>query len=187
MFLDLEMSMHPYKVDKSFVQEIIQVGYVLYDEHDHIVERYNQIIRPSIHKTLTKRTLRFLHITQEEVDSGIEFSTFYHHFKDVIATYDPAVIVWGRNDFLALKDAYRINHLPNIDHHTRYINLLKLHKNYYHLKNDLGLFNALNLYDPHENEQSHNAYEDALVTARIFQGFRDVINNRKTVNLENYK
>lgn len=187
MFLDLEMSMHPYKIDKLFKQEIIQVGYVLYDEQDNIVERYNQIIQPSIHKTLTKRTLRFLEITQDQVDEGIEFSTFYHHFKDVISTYEPAVIVWGRNDFLALKDAYKINRLPNIDHKTRYINLLKLHKNFYHLKNDLGLFNALNLYYPHDNEQSHNAYEDALATAKIFQGFRDVVNNIRTIDLQKYK
>lgn len=187
MFLDLEMSMHPYKVDKTFKQEIIQVGYLLLNDEDDVVEKYNEIIQPTIHKKLTKRTKRFLEITQEEVNQGLPFKTFYDHFKHVIEKYDPAVIVWGRNDFLALKDAYKINKLPNIDPKTRYINLLKLHKNYYHLKNDLGLFNALNVYYPHEKEQSHNAYEDAIVTFKIFKGFRDVVNHKRRVDLKKYK
>lgn len=187
MFLDLEMSMHPYKVDKSFKQEIIQVGYLLLDAQDNVIEKYNQVIQPTVHKTLSKRTLRFLDISQEEVDNGVPFHTFFHHFKEVLDTYDPAVIVWGRNDFLALRDAYKINRLKNLDPKTRYINLLKLHKNYYHLKNDLGLFNALNLYYPHEKEQSHNAYEDAIVTYKIFNGFRDVVNHKRHVDISKYK
>jgi len=187
MFLDLEMSMHPYKVDKTFKQEVIQVGYILMDTNDNVIETYDKIIQPTKHKTLSKRTLRFLEITQEDVDNGITFEAFYQHFKDVLDNYDPAVIVWGRNDFLALKDAYKINKLPNLDPRTRYINLLKLHKNFFHLKNDLGLFNALNLYESTEKTQAHNAYEDAMVTYRIFKGFRDVVNHRRSVDLSNYQ
>ena len=52
MFLDLEMSMHPYKVDKSFIQEVIQVGYVIVDEEDNIVEKYNQTIQVLLHKKI---------------------------------------------------------------------------------------------------------------------------------------
>jgi sporulation inhibitor KapD len=187
MFLDLEMSMHPYRVDKSFIQEVIQVGYILVDEEDKIVERYNQTIQPTIYRKLSKRTVKFLGITQDDVDKGIPFADFYHHFKQVIYKYNPAIIVWGRNDFLALKQAYKINHVPTLVHTTRYINLLKLHKNYFHLKNDLGLFNALGLYKEFDKPQSHNAYEDALVTMQIFYGFRNVVNNKLNVDISNYK
>jgi len=187
MLLDLEMSMHPYTVDRSFTQEIIQVGYLLLDKQDNVVEKYNEVIQPTIHKKLTKRTLKFLEITQEDVDNGMNFTTFYSHFKEVLDTYDPAIIVWGRNDFLALKDAYKINKVPSLHLKARYINLLKLHKNYYNLKNDLGLFNALNVYYPTEMDQAHNAYEDAVATFKIFKGFRDVLNNRRKVDVSNYK
>ncbi|QMS84356.1 exonuclease domain-containing protein [Candidatus Xianfuyuplasma coldseepsis] len=187
MFLDLEMSMHPYKVDKSFKQEIIQVGYILVDKNDTIIETYDQVIQPTIHKRLTKRTTRFLDLSQEDVDNGLSFHDFYEHFHNVLNMYNPAIIVWGRNDFLALRDAYRFNKLPNLDRKTRYINLLKLHKNYYNLKNDLGLFNALNLYYPTEKDQAHNAYEDALATFKIFKGFRDVVNHKRRVDTKKYK
>lgn len=187
MFLDLEMSMHPYKVDKNFKQEIIQVGIHLVDKDNHIVYKYNQNIQPTIHKKLTKRTIKFLDITQEEIDAGITFKEFYIEFKRLVEKYDPAIIVWGRNDFLALREAYKINGLPSLHKKTRYINLLKLHKNYFNLKNDLGLFNALKLYQEAPEKQAHNAYEDAYVTSLIFDGFKKCVNHQISVDISNYK
>ena len=187
MFLDLEMSMHPYKVDKSFTQEIIQVGYQLIDENGLVIESYNEIVRPTIHKKLTRRTLKFLKITQESVDNGIPFKEFYSHFKKIVKNYNPAIIVWGRNDFLALRHAYKINNLKTLCTRTRYINLLKLHKNYLNLKNDLGLFNALKLYENIDDIQSHNALEDAIVTSQIFYGFKKVVNGELLVDTSSFK
>ncbi len=187
MFLDLEMSMHPFKKDPHFKQEIIQVGIHMVDENNKFVYKYNQVIQPTIHKKLTKRTLKFLTITQEDVNHGIPFSEFYETFKKLIEEYDPAIIVWGRNDFLAFREAYKINKLPSLRNKTRYINLLKLHRNFYNLKNDLGLFNALKLYEDAPDPQTHNAYEDAYVTYMIFKGFKKVVNGKLSVDLSEYK
>lgn len=187
MFLDLEMSMHPYKQDKTFKQEIIQVGFYLVNKNDDIIEEYSQIIKPTIHTILTKRTLKFLEITQEEVDNGINYKDFYDHFSQLVEKYAPAIIVWGRNDFLALRESYKLNKLPSLKKRTRYINLLKIHKNYFNLKNDLGLFNALNLYISGNGKQNHNALEDAMATYQIFKGFHSVLNNERIINLRDYK
>ncbi len=187
MFLDLEMSMHPYKPDKKFTQEIIQVGIYLVDKDDKLIEEYCKIIKPNLHPKLTKRTLKFLEISQNEADNGIYFNEFYIYFKQLVEKYAPAIIVWGRNDFLALRDSYKINGLPSLRKRTRYINLLKLHKNYFNLKNDLGLFNALNLYTNDNDKQLHDALEDAKATSEIFYGFRRVLNSELLVNLDRYK
>jgi len=187
MFLDLEMSMHPYSVDKSFKQEIIQVGYVLVDSNNNLMEEYIEMIKPTIHPKITRRTIKFLKITQEEVDKGIDYIEFYNHFKEVIEKYNPAIIVWGRNDFLALRESYKYNKVPSLKKKTRYINLLKLHKNYFNLKNDLGLFNALNLYTVREDKQAHNALDDAQVTREIFNGFKKAINYNFHPDLTKYQ
>ena len=187
MFLDLEMSMHPYRQDKNFTQEIIQVGIYMVDAKDHIIEEYSEIIQPVRHPKLTKRTLKFLEITQEDVDNGIKYEEFYTHFKHLVEEYNPAIIVWGRNDFLALRESYKINRLPSLRKRTRYINLLKLHKNYFNLKNDLGLFNALKLYTNITEKQAHNAFEDAKATYDIFKGFERVLNSKIVVDLTEYK
>jgi sporulation inhibitor KapD len=187
MFLDLEMSMHPYNVDKNFTQEIIQVGYYLVDKNNSIIEEYNELIKPKLHPKLTKRTLKFLEITQDEINKGIDYVDFYNHFKSVIETYNPAIIVWGRNDFLALRDSYRVNNVTTLKNKTRYINLLKLHKNFFNLRNDLGLFNAYKSYSNIENPQAHNALEDAKVTFEIFEGFKKVVNNEIKIDLSNFR
>lgn len=187
MFLDLEMSMHPYKPDKDFTQEIIQVGYYLVNSNDEILEKYSKIIKPTVHKKLTKRTLKFLEISQDDVDNGINYEEFYTHFKQTVMEYAPAIIVWGRNDFLALRESYKINKLPSLKKKTRFINLLKMHKNYFNLKNDLGLFNALKLYSEPNGTQMHDALEDAKATCEIFNGFRRVLNREISVNLSEYK
>lgn len=187
MFLDLEMSMHPYKVDKTFKQEIIQVGIHMVDENNNVIYKYNEFVKPTIHHKITRRTIKFLKVTQEEVDAGLPYKEFYQEFERLIREYNPAIIVWGRNDFLALRESYKINNLPNLNKLTRYINLLKLHKNYFNLKNDLGLFNALSLYQERPDEQAHNAYEDALVTSSIFNGFKKVVNGKLIVDVSNYK
>ncbi len=187
MFLDLEMSMHPYNVDKNYKQEIIQVGIYLVDGNDEVLETYSEVIKPTIHPTLTKRTLKFLEISQEQVDNGITYQEFYKYFANIVKKYKPAIIVWGKNDILALKDSYKINKFPTLINQTRYINLLKLHKNYFNLKNDLGLFNALKLYTSNETVQVHNALEDAKATAEIFNGFKNVLNYHIPIDLSSYK
>ncbi|MFH5881176.1 exonuclease domain-containing protein [Liberiplasma polymorphum] len=187
MFLDLEMAMHPYKVDKDFIQEIIQVGYVLTNENDEVIEKYMCFVKPTLHPTLTKRTLKFLDLKQEDVDQGVSFNVFYNHFKKIIKHHQPAIIVWGKNDHLALKDAYEINKVESLHKHTRFVNLLQLHKNVYSLKNDLGLANAYKLYGYTIDSQRHDALEDAMMTRKIFNGFKAVLNGTESVEIKPLK
>ena len=70
MFLDLEMSMHPYNVDKTFTQEIIQVGYYLMDPDNNIIEEYNELIRNYI-LNLQKEHLNFLKLHKMKLIRGL--------------------------------------------------------------------------------------------------------------------
>ncbi len=182
LFLDLEMSMHPYHVQKDFIQEVIQAGYVLVDKNDNVVETYKRFIQPTKHRTLTKRTLKFLKINQEDVDQGVPYKTFYETFKNILKTYSPAIIVWGKNDHLALQETSDVNDLPGFDQASRFINLLKLHKNVFRLKNDLGLITAYQLYGYEADKQTHDALEDALMTMHIFQGFKAYLNSKLEID-----
>ncbi len=177
LFLDFEMSMHPYYKQKNFVQEIIQVGYILQDKEGKVLKTFSACIKPTRHETLSKRTLKFLDLTQDDVDQGMSYETFYNHLKNLINTYKPAIIVWGRNDMLALRDSYKINHKRTLAKKTRFVNLLKLHKNYFNLKNDVGLLSAFERYGHQlKQRQKHDALEDAYMTKKVFEGFKHLIN-----------
>ncbi len=177
LFLDFEMSMHPYHKNPSFIQEIIQAGYVLEDKDGNLIEEYSVYIKPTKHKKLSKRTTKFLDLTQEDVDKGVNYKIFYNHFKSILETYNPAIIVWGKNDAISLKDSYKLNLVPSLAKKTRFVNLLKLHKNVFNYKNDLGLKNAYEMYGyKTSSPQRHDALDDAYMTKKVFEGFKNTLN-----------
>ncbi len=184
LFLDLEMSMPPYHDYEHFVSEIIQCGVVLVNEANEVVLKASNFVLPTLFPELSSRTKKFLHITQEDISQGITYETFYRWLDDLFKKYQPMVVVWGQNDLIEIKKSCQLHHLPDITRHVQFIDLLKLHKHYYRLKNDLGLFNAYNAYATEDLDvQVHDALEDASVTHFIFDQFRSVCNNERRIEI----
>ena len=181
LFIDFEMSMHPYYYSPSFISEIIQVGWVLTGPNDEVVESYKTYVKPEKFPTLTERTLKFLKVTQEDINQGISFKEFFNIFKKVIDTYDPAIFTWGSNDESMFKDAMK-RHKQTLNKDLRFIDLLKMHKHVYMYKNDLGLQKAYEMYgNRSEKPQKHDALDDATMTWYIFEGFKAYLNQEKPV------
>jgi sporulation inhibitor KapD len=185
LFIDFEMSMPPYKDYQTFESEIIQVGYVLVDNLGNIIEKYSNYIKPVKFPVISPRTIKFLHITQEEIETGIEYKDFYNKLKDIEFKYEPVVYIWGKNDQLELNKMNKRHNLYNFTKNMQFVDLLNLHKTYFSLKNDIGLFNAYNIYSEIDlSDQKHDALEDAVVTHKIFEYFKDVCNNNKIIDFE---
>ena len=172
MFLDLEMTMQSFDSPKDFKSEIIQAGYLITDKYGNDLERKNYYIKPTLFPKLNKRTIKFLSIDDEVINNeGISFNKFYDEFKDVLIKYNnPSIIVWGKNDILALKSCYEINDLAPLT--PNFLNLLQVHKNYFNLKNDLGLFDAYKKYTGEDLDQEHDALVDAFMTKNVFFEFK---------------
>lgn len=176
LFLDLEMTMQDFRMPKNFVSEIIQAGIILVDENDEIIKKVNYRIKPSKFP-ISKRTRKFLNIFDEDEDTWFKYKDFYNIFKDIIKKYKPNIFVWGKNDLVTLKNSYIINKKSSLEFKTNFINLLQVIKNYYNIKNDLGLLKAFNMFTDEELiDQAHDALEDALITYKIFLGFKRAIN-----------
>ena len=185
LFIDFEMSMPPYHNYENFISEIIQVGLVLTDELGNIIKQYNSFIKPKLFPKLSKRTLRFLDLNQKNVDKGIPYINLYNLLSDINNNYDPIIYVWGKNDKFELIKLNKIYQLNNFIEDMQFVDLLSLHKTYFRLKNDLGLFNAYNSYKTNHilNNQKHDALEDALITKEVFYNFKDVCNHKLKVNI----
>ena len=187
MFLDLEMTMPSYKFKgKGFVTEVIQAGFIIYDKEGEEVFRYNKYVEPIITKTLTKRAEDFLGITEEEFKKVcIPYEVFYKEFKEVLIKYNPAIVVYGRNDMLVLNESYKIHNLESLGELTRFVNLCQLIKTHYELKNDPGLFKLYQTYYENDDIQVHDAMDDSYVTAKVFEAFReDIIYKTKTNDIK---
>lgn len=176
LFLDLEMTMQDYTCPNNFVPEIIQAGIVLTDNYDKIIKKVNYHIKPTKFK-ITKRTKKFLSLDNIDEIKWVSYDIFYETFNDIINKYQPNIYFWGRNDLLVLKSSFEINKKEHLESNTKFINLLQLIKNYYNLKNDLGLVKAYNLFtNDNFDNQIHDALEDASLTYKIFEGFKYSIN-----------
>ena len=189
LFLDLEMSMPPYRFYQNFESEIIQYGLVITNPQGQIIEEKKSFVRPTKTAEISDRTKKFLKVSQEEIDQGISAKEFIEMLSSYFRKNRPMVFVWGQNDLIELRKACRINHQNDITMGVQIVDLLKLHKTYFGLKNDLGLQNAYNLYstEPTLEKQAHDALEDALMTQFVFESFRQVTLGKRIVDTTLYK
>ena len=100
----------------------------------------------------------------------------------MITKYNPAIIVYGKNDSIVLNDSYDINSMPSLKNKTRFINILQLIKNFYELRNDPGLFKLYGIYYGIENSQVHDAFDDCVTTYKVFEAFKNDLINKENLN-----
>ena len=179
LFLDLEMTMPSYNFKgKEYNSEIIQVGYELYSPEGELVESYSNYILPTVNKEVSNRTLKFLNITKDVLDnSAVSYNDFYQVFSKMFKKYNPAIVIYGKNDKLILDKSFEINNVDKLQ--IRYINLLNIIKTFYNLKNDPGLFRLYEVYSKDTEVQVHDALDDCHTTRLVFEEFKnDILKSR---------
>ena len=173
-FIDFEMNMQDYVAINGFEPEIIEAGLVVTNGAGAIYDIKHWYIKPTKFKTITRRTMKFLHYTKAELNQAIDFKVFYNELKALVEKYNPYVVVWGKSDITQLKKTCEINKCPELKLH--FVNLLQLHTNYDNLKDSPGLFSMWETYNGTKlPEQTHNSLEDATVTKEVFFNFKDKI------------
>ncbi len=177
LFIDLEFTMPAYYQTMPHVQEIIQYGIVVEDKKGNIVFEDSSLVRPKKPYNLNGRTLKFLSRKRGDFEIACSYREFYDVLKTCIKKYNPKVYAWGRSDILAIEQSFSINKMPPIDIKSRHINLMHVIKNYYNLKDEMGLFQTYEeMAEMDLAPQQHDALEDAMVTREIFRMFKDKIN-----------
>lgn len=174
MFLDLEMTMPPFNFKgKGFKTEMIQAGYEIYNKNMDLVLKYSNYVKPKINKEISSRTEKFLGITIDEFNkTSIPYNDFYKEFNKSLDKYNPAIVVYGKNDQIVLNESYDINKKPSLSNKTRYVNLCQIIKTFYGLKNDPGLFKLFSIYYDNQDTQEHDALVDSEVLRKVFLAFR---------------
>ncbi len=175
LFLDLEMTMPPYKRVEKFNPEIIQVGYFLTDRNLNILKNDGYYLLPTGQKIISKRTFRFLKITPDALKDAKDYNYFYSELKSFKKNYKPKIITWGKNDYLAIKKSFSINQKAHITTKNDYIDLLQIVKIYFNLVDDIGLFTAYKQLFNRTYEQDHDAYSDAYIMMKVFMALKSYL------------
>lgn len=184
MFLDMEFTMPPYNYDSGqpFASEVIQYGYYLEDESGAVIDSNSALLKPVNKIGLNDRTFSFLSLKRSDFKKAKSFKSFYDDLKEVIETYNPTIYVWGKNDIFVLEKSYELHKLEPLTHRDSFVNLMQIIKNYFNIRNDIGLFNALSMFHNKKEiaEQEHDALNDAMVTLMVFHAFKDYINKHRS-------
>lgn len=178
MFIDLEFTMPSYYQTMPHVQEILQYGIIIENKDGEIIFEENSLVKPSRPYLLNSRTLNFLSRKRSDFDKACDYKDFYNLLKRCMKEYKPKVFAWGRSDILTIEQSFQINKVKPLDIRKHHINLMQVMKNYYNLKDEMGLFQTYeelsnNIMQP----QQHDAFEDAYLTREVFRMFKETINN----------
>lgn len=183
MFMDLELTMPKFGETNPFKPEILQIGCVIIDENDEIVNYYTNYVKTD--KPLSDRTYRFLSLGKEATRDAIPYDQFYEEYKELLDIYDPIVYVWGGNDVSSLEDSYKQHKKKPLK--ANYQDLLKIHHKFFNLKTDISLFKALKIYRGIDVQQVHHALTDAQATKEVYDGFKKHINGIEYFDVKAYQ
>jgi len=173
--LDLEMEiLNKYdlnKTNRANFSQIIQIGYSLFSKTGNVIIEKGYYLLTKENQ-LNYKTQKFLNIDLSFYKkNAYTFTHFYDELSTIINIYSPKLVVWGNYDIITINKSFDLYELNPLISATSFIDLLKIHKNFYSLKNDLGLFNAYEAYYNKVSIQEHNALTDAVITKEVLLAF----------------
>lgn len=177
LFLDLEMTI-PFPGQKRFIPEIVQYGLYLTDLEGNVILEDGNYLQTIRQTPVSRRTFKFLSLKEEVYNENVKsYYIFYNLLKEILLKYNPKIIVWGKNDIITMNHSYNLHKVLPLTTRNDFVDLLKLHKDYFNLKNDLGLFKAYEVYYEKSFPQTHDAKDDAKVTKQVFDAFLEYSTN----------
>ncbi|PGM56565.1 3'-5' exonuclease KapD [Bacillus sp. AFS053548] len=168
LFIDFEFTMPDGKSKGiKFFPEIIEVGFVSVI-NDEINQTYSSFVKPLQFPTLSSRCKRFLNISQENVDHGIQLNELGEILNEATKNYRTTVITWGNMDMRVLKHNCEAANL-SFPIHGEVRDLCLEYKTFFGNQNQTGLWNAMKEYGKDGTGNHHKALDDALTTYHIYK------------------
>lgn len=173
-FIDFEMSMPPYNYKGNHFHEIIQYGITL--KTNKRTTYYSGFLKKKNNIDLSDRTVEFLKINKDVYSrESINFKKLLKIMIKINKKPNLRWVVWGRSDIRVFQSALKL-HKIKMKKKFIFLDLLKAHKIFFNLYNDLGLFKAYEFYSSQKLDQKHNALEDSKITSIVMEKFQNYFN-----------
>lgn len=155
------------------LNEIIEIGIILCDADFNILYKWSSFVRPKINKTLSGFCKKLTHITQEEIDTALEFvdvlQLFQREFETKYGIDTKALIwcSWGDWDLKCMINNCKRNSvdIPFGDYEN--LRTIYINKRNDGVNNKCGLRDVLIRENIDDITQHHRALYDAEGAARI--------------------
>ena len=173
VIMDLEWNNSYNKIKKCFVNEILEIGAVLVDEHLDVIDTFSVIIKSQLIKKLSGRVKNLTHISNEDMRMGMSFHRAFSEFEEWLGDRDCIFLSWGNSDIRVLVDNFDMFcGTKNVPFLTQYVDLQKYCQGY--IVNvgtqQIGLVNAaMEMGIDVSNCKFHRALEDSLLGLRCLK------------------
>lgn len=176
--LDLEFNQaFPFKAGKKAEPnpecpfEIIQIGAVKLNDALEQVDTFNAMIRPQIYPRLHPFVEKITKIRPEQLAGQPSFSEVYPAFLKFIGNEEAVLCTWGGDD---VKSLFRNIYFHDLDAEAltdQFLNIQPFASAYlnHEAGKAIGLKNAVMELGIPEDSSYHDALNDAVYTAKIFQ------------------
>lgn len=167
--------------------EIFQIGAIKLDENFNIVDKLNLLIKPNLYKIMHPHVKKLTHFSEKDLKDKPSFIDVFDKFKNFIDfNKDPIFCVWGTGDLRALYRNLAYYNMLNSDLILKYLDVQTITSNFlgYPKGTTIGLKNATEHFNLSTDISFHNALNDALYTAYIFE---KVYNDNLQIKIFNSK
>lgn len=152
--------------------EIIQIGAVKLDEQFHILDKFNIFIKPVIYPRIHPYVEKITHLNKEQLEKqGTSFQNAYTSFIHFIGKEENILCTWGGDDIKLLFKNILYYQLDASKICNCFINVQKFASMYLCQESGraIGLKNAVVELDLKIERPFHNALNDAIYTAKVFE------------------
>ncbi len=171
--LDLEWNQCPYGKEygkKALPFEIIEIGAVKLDEDRNMVDEFHRVIKPKEYKKIHYKTQKVIHLTQEQLKSGVGFPQAMEEFFAWCSPQD-TFCTWGISDLTELQrnmDYFKVkNVFPKPLYYYDIQELMAVDLDERDKRRTLE--SAVEYYRIKKEREFHGAAGDAFYTAKILQ------------------
>ncbi|VYT94536.1 exonuclease [Clostridium tertium] len=173
IIFDLEFNQSSNKEDRvlQLPFEIIQIGALKLDENFKTISTFNELVKPTVYKTVLCYIQDLTKITDEMVSTAKNFMDIYSEFMNFIGKEDITFIIWGTVDLRELYKNIIYFNLSTENLPKLYIDIQDYTSKYFKVPGGkrIGLRNALDLLNIDISSEFHNAFNDAFYTSEIFK------------------
>lgn len=148
--------------------EIIQIGAVRLNEQKEIVDKFDMDVRPVQHPQLHPRVQQLTHLRTGDVAGAPTFDIVYRQFRRWCGS-SFLFFTWGPDDMPVLHRNLRFYHFPEDWLPDCYNLQLFFNRQTDQPPGQRSLLFAMEYFKLKTDGQMHNAFTDALCTARVFQ------------------
>lgn len=173
LIVDFEMCQSVRLDDGTLIREIIEIGAVLLNENNEIIEEYSRYVKP-IYGKLTPFITRLTGITQENLDTGTSIEEVINDLNRITNNFKECTFsTWSPSDLNELRTESKVKGI-NIDNIEEvYDDIQKLFCDKLNYERQVGLKVATEMMGLDFDGREHSALADAKNTARVYVQLKD--------------